>query len=155
MAVDHEHVRLFESGTAFFCAHMMFETAMHGIILQLVREIVGIGGYVHDGNHIDAFAEQTLIHERLKHETSDTSEPINCNFDCHNFILCLLSVGEIILSQNRNRILSTRHLPSMKNWGSQTNKQHHDTDISCNRLVTKQKESNPIREFYPFESAAF
>ena len=59
---------------------------MNGIIFQLVSEIISVRGNIHHGNNVNTFAEQALIHQRLKNQTSDTSEPIDCNFNCHSFI---------------------------------------------------------------------
>ena len=112
VAIDHQDVGLFEGRIALFGGNMVFKAAMNGIVLQLVREIVGVRGNVDHGNHIDAFAEKTLVNQRLKYQTSNASEPINRNFNSHSFIL-YFGKNDV---QIRLRNLPSLRAASIKNY---------------------------------------
>ena len=85
LAVDDEHIVLRLVGGGLLRADGAVETALDGIILQEIREVVGRHD-IADGDHLDVFADQTLFDHRPEHQATNAAEPVNCNFYCHNSI---------------------------------------------------------------------
>ena len=56
--------------------------ALRRIVFEQVGQIVRWDEVV-DGDHIQRFAEQTLLDECPKHQPPDATKPIDAHFDCH------------------------------------------------------------------------
>ncbi len=81
MAVDDQDVVLGQGGVALLGGDRGFHSAVDGIVLELVGEILGVGGDVDDGDDVDLIlAEQALIHDGLEHEAADPPETVNSDF---------------------------------------------------------------------------
>ena len=61
---------------------VMLEDAMHGIVLQHVREVIGIEEVV-DADHFDVVRE--VFNRRAENHAADTAEAVDANFDSHFF----------------------------------------------------------------------
>jgi len=53
VTVNHEHIVFFQCGIAFFGRNFRLHAAVDGIKFELIREILRIGGNIHDCHHID------------------------------------------------------------------------------------------------------
>jgi hypothetical protein len=61
----------------------VLEAAVHGVVLHLVGEVVGVGDDVDDTDDVDLLAEEALIAEGLEDQAADPAEPIDTYFDRH------------------------------------------------------------------------
>ena len=59
------------------------KTAMHGVVLQHVSQVVRFEQVV-DGNDLDVFE---IFGDSAEHHASDTPKPIDTHFNCHDFLL--------------------------------------------------------------------
>ena len=79
MPFHHEGIVLFLGGVGFFGGDGVLELAVDRIILDLIREIIRIGGNIHHRNNINGLAQKTLIAKRLEHQASDAAETVDRN----------------------------------------------------------------------------
>jgi hypothetical protein len=94
MAVDDEGVGFGKGRIALLGGNGGFHTAVDGIVLELVGEVLGIGGNIDDGDDIDfILAEKPLVHDGLKYEAADPPETIDSYFH----IVLLLGDESIVL----------------------------------------------------------
>ena len=61
----------------------MLEAAVHGVVLHLVGEVVGVGGDVDHADDVDLLPEQPLIAQGLEDQAADSPEAIDAYTDCH------------------------------------------------------------------------
>ena len=97
LAIDDEDVRigflgLFTGGLGLghgvrgsFAVHLALEAALDGIVFEQIREIVRRND-IADGDHFDVLAHHALFDQRPEHQAPNAAEPVDCYFDCHNFI---------------------------------------------------------------------
>ena len=88
LAVDDEHVVLGLVGGGFLRADRAVETALDGVVLEQVREVVRRND-IADGDDFDVLADQSLFDQRPEDQASNAAEPVNCNFYCHSSISIL------------------------------------------------------------------
>lgn len=90
MTVDHEHVVLGQGRVALLGSDLGFHAALDGIILELVGEVLGVGGDIHDRDDVDlVLTQEAALDQGLKHEPADAAETINRYF--HRILLLGLS----------------------------------------------------------------
>ena len=85
LAIDDQHIiiRLVRGG--FLRANCAGETALNGIILQEIRQVVGRHD-IADGDHTNILPNQSLFDHRPVNQATNAAEPVNCNFYCHSLI---------------------------------------------------------------------
>ena len=71
LAVDHQRIA--------FDGDVALEAAVHRIVLQHVRQVVGLEQIV-DG---DDFNVWKILHRRAEHHSSDAAKSIDTDLDCH------------------------------------------------------------------------
>jgi hypothetical protein len=68
-------------GIALLGGNSGLHPAVDGIVLELVGEILGVGGDIDDGDDVDLIlAEQALIHDGLENEAADPPETVDSDF---------------------------------------------------------------------------
>ena len=58
----------------------MVEDAVHGVVLEHVREVVGVEEVI-DADDLDVLRE--VIDRRAENHAADAAEAVNTNLDCH------------------------------------------------------------------------
>ena len=82
MPVDDDDVILGGAGGLFRCQRAL-EPAVHGIVLQLVGEILGIGADIHHRHDVDLRAQEPLVHHGEEHLAPNAAEPVDPDLYCH------------------------------------------------------------------------
>jgi hypothetical protein len=82
VAVDHQHVILSFVGRRLLGAHGARKLPLRGVVFKQISEVVRWHDVAH-GDDVEGRAKQTLFDESAEDEAADTTETINCDFDCH------------------------------------------------------------------------
>ena len=80
--VNHQHIVFGLVRGRLLGANLAGETALGGIVLEQVGEVVRRDD-IADRDDLNVFADQPLFEHRAKHQPSNASESIDCNFNCH------------------------------------------------------------------------
>ena len=81
-AIDDEDIGSFLVRGGLGAVHGTIETTLCRIVFEKISQIVG-GNNVTHGNDFDTFFKKTLFGDRAENQATNTSEPIDCNFNCH------------------------------------------------------------------------
>jgi hypothetical protein len=88
--IDYQHIVFGLVCGGFLRSDLAFETALRGIILQQVSEIVRWNN-ISNSHDLNIPPDHSLLNERAEHKPPDSAKPINCNFHWHNFRLSSIS----------------------------------------------------------------
>jgi len=84
LAIDDQDVVLKAVGGRFLRGNLSVKATLSGIVFEEIREIIRRHD-IADRDDLNLFSDETLFGNSAKDQPPNSTEPVNCNFNCHIF----------------------------------------------------------------------